>query len=236
MLNPDLLSALKEKYIEEQPEFDDLRQRVITYFERNPKAAPYVHSVKSRLKDPDHLADKIKRNWKEESPINPDNLFSKITDLAGVRVLLLHQKQFGKVKDAIDSRIVRKEWFLVEPPKAYTWDPEAKSYFENLGLEVHTKESFYTSVHYLVRGNLDSPVCCEIQIRTLFEEIWGEVDHKFNYPEKSQNQTCRDQILVLAKLIGAGSRLVDSIFSSQEIQNSPLNTEAKTDTALGQQQ
>ena len=37
-----------------------------------------------------------------------------------------------------------------------------------------------------------------------------------NYPEKTDKEVCRDQILVLAKLIGAGSRLVDSIFSSYE--------------------
>lgn len=214
MIPIEILESLKEKYIFEQPEFDDLRQRVVSYFERNPKAAPFVHSVKSRLKDPQHLAKKIERNWSADNPINVENLFSRITDLAGVRVLLLHQLQFGNVKQAIDSRIERKEWFLVEAPKAYTWDPEAKAYFENLGIEVHTKESFYTSVHYLVRGNNDSPVCCEIQVRTLFEEIWGEVDHTFNYPSKSNNQVCRDQIMVLAKLIGAGSRLVDSIFSS----------------------
>lgn len=218
MITSEILATLKAKYIEEQPEFDDLRQRVVTYFERNPKAAPHVHSVKSRLKDPDHLESKIKRNWSDASPTDVENLFCKITDLAGVRVLLLHQQQFGKVKEAVESRIARKEWFLVEPPKAYTWDPEAKIYFESLGLKVHTKDSFYTSVHYLVRGNQDSPVCCEIQIRTLFEEIWGEVDHTFNYPTKNENQSCRDQILVLAKLIGAGSRLVDSIFASQNKQ------------------
>lgn len=228
MITPEILAALKAKYIEEQPEFDDLRQRVVTYFERNPKAAPYVHSVKSRLKDPGHLESKIKRNWSDASPTDVENLFCKITDLAGVRVLLLHQQQFCKVKEAVESRIARKEWFLVEQPKAYTWDPEAKIYFESLGLTVHTKDSFYTSVHYLVRGNQDSPVCCEIQIRTLFEEIWGEVDHTFNYPMKNESQSCRDQILVLAKLIGAGSRLVDSIFALQNKQSAPNSDDDTT--------
>ncbi len=74
----------------------------------------------------------------------------------------------------------------------------------------------YTSVHYLVKQHVGSQICCEIQVRTLFEEIWGEVDHAINYPEKTDKEVCRDQILVLAKLIGAGSRLVDSIFNSYE--------------------
>lgn len=221
----DLLPLI-EKYKSDYEDFDLLRRHVVDFFSLHPKAKPYVHSVKSRLKDPDHLKDKIIRKWDLNSPITTDNLYEKITDFSGVRVLLLHQKQFSEVKNAIDWRIKRGEWIKVEEPKAYTWDPEAQSYFENLGLETHRKESSYTSVHYLIKQYADSDICCEIQIRTLFEEIWGEVDHVINYPEATTKEGCRDQILVLAKLIGAGSRLVDSIFSSH--QNSGSNT-SRTD-------
>ena len=99
-----------------------------------------------------------------------------------------------------------------EPPKAYTWDPEAQGFFASMGLEVQVKDSFYTSVHYLVRPRADSPHCCEIQVRTLFEEIWGEVDHTLNYPNPTDNVACREQLRVLTKVVGAGSRLVDAIF------------------------
>lgn len=205
---------LVEKYKSDYQDFDLLRRHIVDFFSLHPKAAPYVHSVRSRLKDPDHLKEKIARKWKAEDAISVENLYSKITDFAGVRVLLLHQKQFDGIKEAIDWRIGKGEWILVEPPKAYTWDPEAKKYFESLGLETHNKESFYTSVHYLIKQYEESSICCEIQIRTLFEEIWGEVDHEINYPNKTDKEVCADQILVLAKLIGAGSRLVDSIFNS----------------------
>jgi ppGpp synthetase/RelA/SpoT-type nucleotidyltranferase len=113
----------------------------------------------------------------------------------------------------------QKDWHLPEPPKAYTWDPESKRFFENLNIDVEVRESFYTSVHYLVRPRADSPICCEIQVRTLFEEIWGEVDHALNYPTKSENLACKEQLLVLAKLVGAGSRLVDSIFRISGFKN-----------------
>lgn len=205
---------LIEKYKSDYQDFDLLRRHIVDYFSLHPKAAPFVHSVKSRLKDPEHLKEKIARKRDPDDAISIDNLYSRITDFAGVRVLLLHQKQFDGIKQAIDCRLERNEWVLVEPPKAYTWDPEAEKYFQNLGLETQTKESFYTSVHYLVKQYEDSEICCEIQIRTLFEEIWGEVDHTINYPHKTTDEVCREQILVLAKLIGAGSRLVDSIFNS----------------------
>ena len=175
-----------------------------------------VHSVKSRLKDRGHLKDKIFRKWNVELPITPKNIFEEITDLAGVRVLHLYQDQFPKIHLEILDKINRqKDWTLVEPPKAYTWDPESKQFFEALGIGVEIKESYYTSVHYVVRPRLESPLCCEIQVRTLFEEIWGEVDHTLNYPTKSENFACREQLKVLAKLVGAGSRLVDSIFRSE---------------------
>lgn len=216
-MNKDIdLSPLVEKYESDYQDFDLLRRHIVDFFSLHPKTCPYVHSVKSRLKNPAHLREKLARKYSADNPITVENLYEKITDFSGVRVLLLHQKQFSFVKSAIDWRIGKGEWFLVEPPRAYTWDPEAQGYFESLGLEAHKKESFYTSVHYLVKQYEESPICCEIQIRTLFEEIWGEVDHAINYPKMTANEGCRDQILVLAKLIGAGSRLVDSIFSSYQ--------------------
>lgn len=178
---------------------------------------PVVHSVKARMKDREHLRGKLERKWNEASPISNENIFNRITDLAGVRVLHLYQDQFPKIHTEILKKVeVLKDWYLPEEPKAYTWDPESKQFFENLGVNVDIKESFYTSVHYLIKPRADSPICCEIQVRTLFEEIWGEVDHALNYPTKSENLSCREQLRVLAKMVGAGSRLVDSIFRSAE--------------------
>lgn len=188
------------------------------WFSSHPKLSsggtPVIHSVKTRLKNGDHLKDKLLRKWDDAYPINGANIFQRITDLAGTRVLHLYQDQFSIIHKEILAKVDAKDWYLPEPPKAYTWDPESRKFFEDLGVALQVKESFYTSVHYLVRPREDSPLCCEIQVRTLFEEIWGEVDHMINYPTPSVNLSCREQLRVLAKLVGAGSRLVDSIFRS----------------------
>jgi hypothetical protein len=42
------------------------------------------------------------------------------------------------------------------------------------------------------------------------------VDHKINYPHKSESLSCREQIKVLARVTSSCSRLVDSIFHSYE--------------------
>lgn len=170
-----------------------------------------VHSYKSRLKNREHLREKIGRKTADGKAITAENLFDEITDLAGVRILHLFQEDFGSIDAVIRTQLKNGDWVLAEQPKAYTWDPEAAVYFSNFDLEVVEKPSSYTSVHYLVRPRADSPQCCEIQVRTLFEEIWGEVDHQMNYPTPTDNLACKEQIMVLSKIVGAGSRLLDSL-------------------------
>lgn len=210
----DLALAVFE---ERRHELSIFMKGVESWFASHPKltggSTPTVHSVKSRLKDSGHLKDKIVRKQAGGDPITAENLFTRVTDLAGVRVLHLYQEQSKAIHDAILDKVeTQRDWVFNEPPKAYTWDPEAQGFFANMGLEVQLKDSFYTSVHYLVRPRADSPHCCEIQVRTLFEEIWGEVDHTLNYPNPTDNVACREQLRVLTKVVGAGSRLVDSIF------------------------
>ena len=65
-------------------------------------------------------------------------------------------------------------------------------------------------------NNAKSDVTCEIQVRTLFEEIWGEIDYTINYPHATNSIACKEQIRVLAKLVSAGTRLADSIFRTYD--------------------
>ena len=173
-----------------------------------------IHSVKARLKDPVHLRAKLKRKAVGRKEITASNLFSNITDFCGARIMHLRRSDFDVIHSAILAHVQNLHWHFAEEPKAYTWDPEYKSYFDALGLRNEVKESFYTSVHYLVRPNPDSIITCEIQVRSLFEEIWGEVDHELNYPNPTDSKACSEQLKVLAKLVGAGTRLVDSIYNS----------------------
>lgn len=198
-------------------EFDLFRRQVTDFFlvskRFNAGPLPLVHSVKSRLKDLDHLREKIVRKWKD-GPIIPATLFSRITDLAGVRVIHLYSQQFKDIHSAIVEHIDQKYWHLNEPPVAYSWDPEATAFFTSLRLNAETRESYYTSIHYVVKPQQTSDLACEIQVRTLFEEAWGEIDHALNYPDATDVLACREQIRVLAKLASTGTRLADSIFAT----------------------
>ena len=215
--NRDRIHKAVDLYRSMQHEFDIFRRGVLDVFLLTPSlnspARPSIHSVRSRTKDADHLAEKLIRKLDEEGRvIGPDNLFREITDLAGVRILHLHQGQFEPIHRAIMTRVDASDWSLAEAPATYSWDPEARAYFEALGLEVKIKDSYYTSTHYVVKPRPDGHIACEIQVRTLFEEIWGEIDHELNYPHPTNSLSCREQLRVLAKLVSTGTRLADAIY------------------------
>jgi putative GTP pyrophosphokinase len=213
-------------YSENQHRFQQFQASVETFFVKHPtlnaKPLPIIHSVKTRIKDPDHLRDKIERKLNKGTVITKDNLFTEITDLIGFRVLHIYQDQFPSIHEQILKYIAEGDWTFVEPPRAFTWDPESKSMYDKLGIESEVRDTFYTSVHYVVRPNNTNPnpVCCEIQVRTLFEEIWGEIDHSINYPHPTEDIACKEQLRVLSKLVSTGTRLADSIFRTHNDHNS----------------
>lgn len=218
--NVDPMNSVIEFYRKEQTQFllEQFLIQVKTFFELNPVLHtlpfPIVHSLKSRIKDPEHLHDKLKRKAEKGVAVTKDSLYREVTDLVGIRVLHLYQDQFETIHKEIMLKIKSGDWVLGEEPKAYTWDPETQTYFDQLGILTEIRETYYTSVHYLVKPNNKSEICCEIQIRTLFEEIWGEIDHAINYPHKTESIACAEQLRVLSKLVSTGTRLSDSIFRS----------------------
>ena len=215
-MEKELIEKIVQPYINEKYLFERFMNGIVDTFVLEPTLNQYgnpnIHTVKHRLKNVEHLKEKIQRKWDVENPLTPENLFERVTDLAGVRVLHLYQDQFEAIHNLITKQIENGDWVYHENPVAYSWDPESRQYFEGLELTPKIKDSYYTSIHYVVKPKSDSNICCEIQVRTLFEEIWGEIDHTINYPSPTDNKACREQLRVLSKLVSTGTRLADSIF------------------------
>jgi len=210
------ISEAVDAYIQKQFEYEQFLAGVLVFFQKHPalnkKPLPIIHSIKSRLKEPSHLVDKLQRKLEAGIVITKDNIFTSITDLIGVRVLHLYQDQFESIHFAINEKITNGDWAFVEPPKAYTWDPESVQFYQGLNIKTELRDTYYTSIHYLIKPNNQNSICCEIQVRTLFEEIWGEIDHTINYPYPTDSLPCKEQLRVLSKLVSTGTRLADSIF------------------------
>ena len=219
MVDEASMEAIIARVQSELYDIDLFRGYTAHFFETYPALAQSVHSVKSRMKDLQHLRSKVHRKSSIEDPITPENIFDRITDIAGIRVFHLYQAQFTQIHRIIHQKVDNQDWIFYEEPKAYTWDPESRDFFADQGLTVEMKESLYTSIHYVIKPRKNSPISCEIQVRTLFEEIWGEIDHLVNYPKPTNSVVCREQIGVLARLIGAGSRLADSIWRTYSEEN-----------------
>lgn len=71
-------------------------------------------------------------------------------------------------------------------------------------------------MHYVVMTRENSPYKCKIRMCTLYEEIWGKVDHYINNPTPTASVACKEQLRVLSKLSGTGKQLADSILTSRQ--------------------
>ncbi|PES69992.1 hypothetical protein CN327_29105 [Bacillus cereus] len=178
-----------------------------------------VHSVRTRIKDPEHLIEKIIRKTKKKLPeiptyeINLDNYTQEITDLIGIRVLHLYKDQAHDI-----DKTIRETWGLYEIPIIYYRKGDSQ-----ITLTATEEESFldfqekehefgYRSWHYLIKTKPTRiEHIAEIQVRTIFEEGWSEIDHQLRYPYELHNDLLREQLMVLNRLAGSADEMVDTI-------------------------
>jgi len=217
-----LFDAIVARFESQKESIELFLESVHLWLTGSKRLMSLVHSVRRRVKSSRGLRDKLERKLFESEEqgrdfdITPDNLYSRITDLAGYRILHLHTRQMDQINRVVLDLLDEGQYPLLEGPKARIWDEESKSYFDGIGIETMISPKLYSSVHYVIQSNYKTKLTCEIQIRTLADEVWGEVDHAFNYPHETDSIACREQIKVLARVASSCSRLVDSIFRSYE--------------------
>lgn len=159
-----------------------------------------VHSLKVRVKDPEHLIEKIIRKKAEnhEREITLGNYSTEVTDLIGVRALHLFKDDWEPIHKAI-MRI----WELHEQPKAYIRGGDYEEHFKDNGCTVVHHPAGYRSVHYLVKSQATRQLhIAEIQVRTIFEEGWSEIDHRMRYPYEVDNVILSEHLGVFNRFAG----------------------------------
>ena len=161
-----------------------------------------AYIVKYRVKDPEHLIDKAirKRADKDDGRIiTKDNYLDEIDDFIGLRILHLFKNDWEPVCKDILERFEFKE-----KPKAYYREGDSEEYLkrcEELGLEPKAKKAGYRSIHFIAKVPFfGREFKCEIQVRTIFEDAWSEIDHLVRYPNNTDNELLNNYLLMFNSL------------------------------------
>jgi ppGpp synthetase/RelA/SpoT-type nucleotidyltranferase len=205
-LDWDQLLAIADDYRRQLPDLETIARYVVDIILKN----KVVHSINYRLKDPEHLMSKIVRKRLEnpDAPIDIGNYQDRITDLIGIRALHLFKEDWIRI-----HRYLQENWELAEQPVAYVREGDSERilefYRENqCGVEFHAFG--YRSVHYLLATSPNRRrFVIEMQVRTLFEEAWGEIDHTVRYPYNLDN----DVLARLSSILNSISGNADEIGS-----------------------
>ena len=163
-----------------------------------------VHSLSFRIKETEHLIEKIiRKNGKyavEGKIITTNNYKDYITDLMGIRILLLFKEDWREVHSFLMKQY--SEMFI-EEPFAYIRKGDSRNLYD--GIVIIKEDRPYRSVHYVIR-NADG-AGLEIQVRTLFEEAWSEVDHKIRYPYNINNEMMNVYLEIMNRAAGMADEM-----------------------------
>lgn len=203
-LNWKQLEIIQADYIKHIPK---LESSAIYIFNSLMKT-PNVHSVRYRIKDAEHVIEKIIRKKIKEpkSNITLDNYIDELTDLIGVRALHLFKEDWFGIHELITST-----WDFKEEPVANYREGDSLEYkkkFEELGCNVKEHPFGYRSVHYIVETKpAKAKYYAEIQVRTIFEEAWSEIDHTIRYPYDQDNPIFGQFLMILNRLAGSADEM-----------------------------
>jgi ppGpp synthetase/RelA/SpoT-type nucleotidyltranferase len=162
-----IYKGVRNKYEKFGGELDNLMRRLL-------EAEAIEAQVTFRVKTVESFTEKIKRKKSEGKDYN--NPLEEITDIVGIRIITYYLGDVIKIGD-----LVKKEFQI--------------DYENSLDKsELLESDRFgYLSVHYII--SLSSPrkdttewkifdnIQSEIQIRTILQHAWAEIDHKLRYKQ-----------------------------------------------------
>lgn len=184
-----------------------------------------IRQIMSRIKQPDKVVEKIFR----KPELFPDKLslmsLTKMHDTIGLRIIVYFSSQLS----LIDRELRNSRFFELDestPPEAF-FEPEKLIRLGLSHIENKEKESGYTSIHYMVRlkdssvQSDDRPVF-EIQVRTLAQELWSELEHVLSYkPETRVNLSAKRRFQILSRDVSVIDEhfnlLYEELIHNQEI-------------------
>lgn len=164
--------AILKSYEEARPIYEAFTNKIESLIRELLKDASIdTHSVNSRLKNSTSLSDKLQRGVEKYDKLED------VTDLSGVRITCWLLEQIPQIEHVI------KENFDIN--EVHSINKREKMDADRFG---------YVSIHYIIslsdaRKNLSefrryAGLRCEVQIRTILQHAWAEIEHDLGYKSK----------------------------------------------------
>ncbi len=153
-----------------------------------------IHSFKARLKNYSSFLEKVERKRYEDP-------FGQCPDLAGCRIVCLFLSQVEQIK-----KIIEDEFEVVEVTNKKSSKKFDQFGYLSLHMVVKIPEHRKKFIEYKDLENL----VCEIQIRTILQEAWAEIEHYLNY--KATKEQKNDALLRKIFSLAGMFEVADSTF------------------------
>jgi ppGpp synthetase/RelA/SpoT-type nucleotidyltranferase len=179
--------AILQEYKDKLPVFQDAETNILALLKHTLKEAGiHLASVESRIKTEDSLCGKLERKGSKYKGL------ADITDILGVRLITYYIDDVDKVATAIE-RLFDVDWENSIDKR-----------------KIHDIDSFgYVSLHY-VCSTEGFPFRFEIQMRTVLQHAWANLDHDTGY--KSGVEIPKRYLRSMSRLAGM-LELIDEEFS-----------------------
>ncbi len=219
------LCAIAEDYTGRLDHFYKIRDMFVREIIENQEEKTGLHSYRTRIKTAEHLIEKIIRrrveNYLKYWKLNRENYLKFVTDIIGFRGLLLYREDwvvFHKhllscfenrsewyVHDCLRDFEQDRDYYMAEAPKVHMRSGDfGDIYADWISSDNIYSQKYYRSVHYIIKYR---GVYLELQVRTLFEEGWGEIDHHILYPYKKKDPMLTEFSELLNRLAGMGDEM-----------------------------
>lgn len=144
-----------------------------------------IEHIKARIKTPESIVKKLKRNGYESTI---ENMVKYINDIAGIRIICSFTSDIYRIADMIsDQRDIR-----VIAVKDYIMYPKASGY--------KSYHMIVTVPVYLSDRIVDTKV--EVQIRTVAMDFWASLEHKIHYKfEGDAPEHIKSELIECAKMV-----------------------------------
>lgn len=220
-----MLEKIHKDYLGSQELLQNTLNSIASKFLTNDAKDAGVHSVRSRLKRPDSLIEKIIRKKIEAKKkgikltITVNNYPNFINDLIGIRILHTFKDDWFGIHNYILGQC---QYITKEKPLVYYRKGDEKHFIDECkknGCNAIAHPKAYRSIHYIINPHPKKKIgFAEIQVRTVFEDGWSEIDHKLRYVSKKGTKHILDNYLLALNRIAGSADEIGSLIKNRQIE------------------